>query len=364
MKKKALVVATVVGFIANFEYNDICRLQDMGYEVHIASDMSDCNNKEKLKRLLDSGAVTHDIKFYRNPFKLGNIKAYRQLKELAVKEKFDLLHCHTPVGGVFGRLVGHSAGIKRVIYTAHGFHFYKGAPLKNWLLYYPVEWLCSWWTDTLITINKEDYARAKKHLHAKRTEYIPGIGVDTKQFAPQNSGREKIRKELGLTEDRIMLLSVGELNENKNHRSVIKAIKGIEDLTYVIAGKGKNSEDLKSLAKETEVDLRLVGYRTDVADFYGAADVYVLPSIREGLNVSLMESMASGCAVACGRIRGNMDLIEDQNALFDPLDPEEIKKAILYAVEHRTELGQKNLEKIKSFDLSIVKELSSKIYRG
>ena len=169
--KKALVVATVVGFIANFEMNDILILQRMEYEVHIAADMSDCNNKEKLYGLLSSGVIAHDIKFSRNPFKAGNIKAFKELRDLAQAERFDLLHCHTPVGGVFGRMVGHGTGVTQVLYTAHGFHFFKGAPLKNWLLFFPIEKFCSRWADIQITINSEDYDRAKT-FHTKKVRRI------------------------------------------------------------------------------------------------------------------------------------------------------------------------------------------------
>ena len=200
-------------------------------------------------------------------------------------------------------------------YTAHGFHFYNGAPLKNWLIFYPVEKCLSRYTDVLITINNEDYKRATEKFHAKKMFYISGAGVDVEKFAPRQSGRDKIRAELGLEDTDFMLLSVGELNENKNHASVIKAIAG-KDITYVIVGKGDKEAELKTMADENNVDLRLTGYRNDVADFYDAADVYILPSIRKGLNVSLMEAMDSGLPVACSPIRCNTDLVDEEDGVM------------------------------------------------
>ena len=159
-----------------------------------------------------------------------------------------------------------------------------------------------------------------------------------------------------------MVLSVGELNDNKNHASVIKAIAGM-DLTYVIVGKGDKKEELQQLAEENKVDLRLTGFRTDVADFYDAADVYVLPSIREGLNVSLMEAMASGLACCCGNIRGNIDLLDEKDGvLFCPEKTDEIRKAIETALNNKVLLGRKNLEKIKSFSVKSVNKMMEKVY--
>lgn len=294
----------------------------------------------------------------------GAVKsAYRKTKKLITTEHYNLIHCHSPVGGAICRLAAKGERKKgtKVIYTAHGFHFYDGAPLKNWMIFYPVEKWLSKFTDVLITINQEDYKRAGRKFQAKQTVYVPGIGVDTEKFAPCQSKRVKIREELGLKNSQIMILSVGELNENKNHESVVRAIAGL-NLTYVIVGKGELKEKLESTAKECGVDLRLMGFCTNVSDFYDAADVYILPSIREGLNVSLMEAMASGLPVACGKIRGNTDLID--HPLFDPLNIKEIKEAITTAIENKDDLGQKNLKKIRSFDLKTVENITSQIFMG
>lgn len=360
--KRVLMVATVPSMIGQFNMNNIQILQDLGYTVDVAADFTDTSvwPTERVKKFKDQMEEMKieciQLDFSRNPLKINrHIDSYKETLKLLTDRQYSFIHTHTPIASSVVRLAAHKTGTK-VIYTAHGFHFYDGAPLKNWIIFYPVEKFLSRYTDVLITINREDYNRATKRFHAKKTVYIPGVGVDTKKFAPRQSGREKIRKELGLTENRIMLLSVGELNENKNHELVIRAIAGME-LTYVIVGKGYLANGLEVVAKECNVDLCLMGFRNDVADFYDAADAYVLPSIREGLNVSLMEAMSSGIAVACGKIRGNTDLIDDQQCLFDPTARDEIKRAIEYVIENGEKLGALNLLKIRTFDLKSIENL-------
>lgn len=364
---KMLMVASVASMIGSFNMNNIAILHEMGYEVHVACNFKDTSvwprekTKEFVKELKEKHIHYHQIEFSRSPKDIKKMaKSLAVLSKLVKQNHFDFVHCHTPVASVITRMICHRYKVK-VIYTAHGFHFYDGAPLKNWLIYYPVEKAMSRWTDVLIAINKEDYHRAKEKFHAKKTVYVPGVGIDTKKFAPLPSGREKIRQELGVPDDRIVLLSVGELNANKNHEAVIRAIQGM-DLTYVIVGKGGLADHLNTIAEEKDVDLRLMGYRFDVADFYDAADVYVLPSRREGLNVSLMEAMASGLPVACSRIRGNTDLIDD--CLFDPNDADEIMSAIGCAIEQREEIGGKNYKRIINYDTDEVKEIVKSVYGG
>lgn len=368
-QKRVLVLASVASMIDQFNMSNIAILQELGYKVEVACNFEKGNTcseervAELKERLENLGVDYYQIDFTRNVTDLPqDLKSYQQVKELVVKHQYSFVHCHSPIGGAIGRIVCHETGTK-VIYTAHGFHFYDGAPLKNWLLYYPVEKFLSRYTDVLITINGEDYTRAKEKFYARKTLYIPGVGVDTKKFALRKSGSERIRTELGLKDKDIMILSVGELNENKNHESVIRAIKGM-DVTYVIAGKGEKRNSLEQIAKDCDVDLRLVGFRTDVSDFYDAADVYVLPSIREGLNVSLMEAMASGLSCAVSRIRGNTDLIDDKNVLFDPKNTEQLRESVETAVKNREEYSKKNLKKIREFDLSTVQTLISEIYGG
>lgn len=369
-KKKALITATIGSFLGWFAVNDIKLLQKLGYEVHCACNMDFISTEERRKNLETSGAVIHHIPFSRNPLSADNRKSYCVLKRLIKKERYDLVHCHTPVGGVLTRaaVVNVAVDHMKVIYTAHGFHFYKGAPLQNWLFYYPLEWLCSWRTDVIITINQEDYRLAKRWFHAKKTVYMPGVGIDTEKFRTDFLNREKKRAELGLCNEDILLLSVGELNENKNHEIILRALKKLGNrYCYIVVGKGDRQKRLKELAGEFELEkkVKLVGYRSDVSDFYHAADIFVFPSLREGLPVSLMEAMAAGLPVVCSRIRGNTDLIDEGKGgyFFHPQKIDDAADCIKKIAEiDRKAFGTYNIEKVKKFDRRIIEKNMEKVY--
>lgn len=374
--KKALMAASVPSMIGQFNMSNIQLLQDLDYEVHIACNFYDKSvwttkrTEAFVTELKEKKVYYHQIDFPRNPLNMKRILlSCRQLKELARKESFDLIHCHTPVAGVIARLVAHKQKIK-VIYTAHGFHFYKGAPMKNWLLYYPVEWLCSWWTDILITINREDYSRARKRLHAKKTVYVPGVGIDMDKFQEETVDVDKKRAELGLNDDDSMLLSVGELNRNKNHQIVIRAITKLNNrnIHYFIAGKGELEDELRKLAEQLGVNgqVHLLGYRTDVPELLKIADLYLLPSLREGLNVSLMEAMASGLPCICSNIRGNKDLIEIDVGVdcVSSSDENDWIKAIRKTISDDTSFETVNRNTIKNnFSVEIVSGKMRRIYK-
>lgn len=330
--KKALFVATVVKtHIMVFHLPFLKMLQEMGYETAVAA-RNDYDNKNKCN--IPYCDEYFDILFERSPFSFANIKAYRQLRKIIGEGHYDIIHCHTPVGGVLARLAARGSGAK-VIYTAHGFHFYKGAPLLNWLVYFPIEWLCAWLTDVLITINQEDYALAQKYMHAKQVFYIPGVGIDLEKFNRNIANEQKKAEkcsELGLnTEDKI-LLSVGELNKNKNQEIVIRALAKINNpkVKYFIAGEGNFRDYLLNLIKELGLNnqVKLLGYRTDILDLLAVTDLFVFPSHREGLSVSLMEAIACKVPVICSNIRGNKDLVVG-SSLFNQNDVEDVKNKIL-----------------------------------
>lgn len=329
-----ILYITTIGSTMDFFKSLIKELIDGGNVVDIATNESDKPVSQFFK---DLGCKVFPIDTSRSPVSAGNIRAIKQIKNIA--KDYDIVHCHTPLASIATRLACKSFRKKglKVIYTAHGFHFYKGAPLKNWLIYYPVEKVCSHWTDVLITINKEDYEFAKRKMKAKRIEYVPGVGIDTKKFADVVVDRDKKREEIGVPKDAKMLLSVGELNENKNHKVVIEALGKINDsnIHYVIAGIGDQKENLENLAKNLHVNLHLLGYRKDVAELYKCADLYILPSIREGMNVSVMEALASGLPCLVSQIRGNTDMIEEglNGHYFNPHENssvvDSLKKALL-----------------------------------
>lgn len=367
--KKVLMIATVPSMIGQFNMNNIRLLKDMGYEVHVACNFRDRSiwPEERIKefvKLLNTLKVEcHQIDFGRSPKSVKKIqKSMYQMSSLMEKETFDFVHCHTPMAGVISRLLCYKKGIK-VIYTAHGFHFYKGAPKINWLIYYPIEKLLSCWTDILITINREDFKRAKKKFYAKRTVYIPGVGIDIEKYRNEWTDSKRKREELEIRSDDIMLLSVGELNENKNHKAVIEALGKIrrsnknsaDNLHYFIAGKGELKNRLMELAEREGINLHLLGFRNDVPELLNAADIFILPSIREGLNVSLMEAMACKLPIACSRIRGNVDLVAEEKGgfLFEPLKQsdiiEKLERLIKMSAKERYGFGEYNYQKIQKF---------------
>lgn len=364
-----ILYITTIGITMRFFESFIKRQLDIGNQVDIATNENDGEDEVPACYREWNCKIFH-IDTSRSPVSFSNVRAIKQIRDLVGNNQYDIVHCHTPIAAAVTRLACKKIrknGLS-VIYTAHGFHFYEGAPLKNWLIYYPIEKILSKYTDVLITINKEDYNRAKKNFFANRIEYIPGVGLDIEKFN-LNNGRNKIRKELDIDDDRIMLLSVGELNKNKNHESVIRAISGLQNLTYVVVGKGELRDRLVHIAQECKVDLRLMGYRDDVADFYKAADVYILPSIREGLNVSLMEAMASSLVCLASRVRGNVDLLDEKYGeyLFNPKCVGEIKcivKRILQnSLNEKRHIGRQNRKEIMKFDMQIVGEKLGEVYK-
>jgi glycosyltransferase involved in cell wall biosynthesis len=268
-------------------------------------------------------------------------------------------------------VAAHQTGTK-IIYTAHGFHFFQGAPLKNWLLYYPVERFLSRWTDVLICINREDYDRARRSFHAGHTVYIPGVGVDTEAFCSTNEADAwQKRKELGIGAEDIVLLSVGELNKNKNHQVVIRAMKecNLCNLHYIIVGRGRLAEKLKKLSNRLGMEARVhvAGFQENVRLFYGMADIYVQPSLREGLSVSLMEAMAEGLVCIVSDIRGNIDLIEAEKGgyLCSPGDANAFAEKITTlsnSKELRSRMGLYNRNKIPEFDEKNINQRMKELY--
>lgn len=359
----ALLIATVEGFF-NFEKNDIEILQSLGYVVHLATNSND------VERPIDiHGVVKHQVNFARSPFEKTNITAYKELCQIVKNEKFDLIHCHTPVGGVMGRIIGHRYHIK-TIYTAHGFHFYKGAPIQNWLLFYPIEKALSWWTDILITINQEDYVRAKNKFHAKNISYIPGVGVDTKSFKNVNVDKRARREKFGIGVEDFVFISIGELSKRKNHEVIIRALAQIEEskVKYLIVGVGDLEDKLKMLVTELQLDNRVIfaGYRTDVKELLHIADAFAFPSLQEGLPVALMEAMAVGLPVVCSEIRGNTDLIENGKGghMYNCYDvngfAEGMKK--LCECSNYCEMSNENRKLINKFEKTVVSEKMKAIY--
>lgn len=375
--KKVLMLASVASMIDQFNMQNIAILQEQGYEVHVAANFeqgSTSSNErvEQFKKELKEKDISYfQIDFSRNVSNIPqNIKAYKQIKKLLKDNKYEFIHCHSPIGGVCGRLAAKVTNTK-VIYTAHGFHFYKGSPKLNWIIYYPIEKVLSHITDVLITINKEDYELAKKSMKAKRVEYVPGVGVDTNKFDEVIIDKNKKRKELGLSKDNIVLLSVGELNKNKNHEVIIRALAKLNNpnIHYIIAGRGNLESYLDELSKELNIEkqVHLLGFRTNISELYSISDIFCFPSYREGLSVALMEAMASGLPVICSKIRGNIDLIIDKKGgyLCNSNMVQEYEKSIselINNIDKRKKISEYNLNFIKSYNEAIVNTNMDKIY--
>lgn len=379
---RALVLASVASMIDQFNMPNIRLMIEMGYAVDVATNFiegSTCS-VEKINvlkgTLREMNVRCFQIDFSRNVLNIGqNIKAYKQTKKIIDENNYALIHSHSPIGGFLSRIAARNArkhGTK-MIYTAHGFHFFKGAPLINWLVFYPIEKLCSRWTDVLVTITHEDYHLAQNKMHAKKVVYVSGVGIDTAVFAPKANDaviNAKKREELKLAMTDTVMLSVGELNRNKNHEIMLRAMAqlGNTDLHYVIAGRGDLKDYLEKLARELGVadKLHLLGFRSDVKELFKIADFFAHPSFREGLSVAVMEAMANALPVICTEIRGNTDLIENNKGgyLFKPNEQESAYKALKNMVEcrNRKSFGDFNLKKAEILDIAYIMHTMKEIY--
>ncbi|MCD7738779.1 MAG: glycosyltransferase family 4 protein [Lachnospiraceae bacterium] len=360
---KILYVTTVSVTMGFFEQHFRMLLDD-GHTVELA-----CNCGEPLPQFCtDMGLKGYSIPFSRSPLAKSNLSAIRELKRVIEDGHYDIVHTHTPTASVCVRIVCRKLrkqGLK-VFYTAHGFHFYKGAPVKNWLLFYPVEWLCAHWTDVLITINKEDYERARKRLRAKRIEYVPGVGIDLNEFNRHGCTGVRKREELGIPEDAVWVLSVGELIPRKNHETLIQAVARTKGICLTIAGQGPLRDYLISQIDRLGIAdrVKLLGFREDISELCASADVFALPSFQEGLSVALMEAMACGLPCVVSAIRGNIDLIDEKGGvLFEPHSVEQAAEALTEIVScDRTSMAGCNVEKIKKFDIEHVVGMMRELY--
>ena len=373
---KVLMLATTAAMIEQFNKNNILILRSMGYEVHVAGNFKEGNpiSDEQLDAFKLWIEEIHGKYFHipssRNPFDLrGNGFALSRVLGLIREYHYDFIHCHTPIGSVIGRIAAHMTKTK-IVYTAHGFHFFSGAPLKNWVLYYPIEKFLSRWTDVIITINKEDFERASANFYAKKTVYIPGVGIDTKKNKPLEQTEAGLKKkadkrlDIGVPKDAKMLVSVGELISRKNHSVIVKALQVLpNDYWYVIAGKGKMERKLADM--DSSGRLKLLGFRTDVVELLQVADLFVFPSIHEGLPVALMEAMAVGLPVVASRIRGNIDLIEDgkNGYLYDCHDAAGFAEGIIkITAENRGRFEKANIRKMYNYECDQVNKQMKQVY--
>lgn len=370
MPNKILFCATVDYHFKIFHLPVLEWFKQEGWEVHVAA-----------KGDLDLPFV--DKRFHlsieRSPLRLNNRKAYQQLKEIMDAQNYQMIHCHTPTAGVLARLAARTTrrnGTK-VIYTAHGFHFCKGASLLNWLIYYPIEKQLSAYTDCLITINNEDYSLATgRGFKAKQIAHVHGVGINTMQYKPvQKIEKWRLRQEEDYRTDDFILFYAAEFNKNKNQQLLIRAIALIKEqvpqLKLLLAGQGSLLEPLRALAAQLGVDsmVHFLGQRDDIAALLPMCDVAVASSLREGLPVNIMEAMACGLPIVATKNRGHSELVSsgvngfiiEQN---DPVLFAQRLKQLSESIELRQTMGNRSLQFVQKYGLLPVMQELGGIYES
>lgn len=378
--KKVLVVASVVSFIEWFNKENIEFLREqLECEVHIVCNfdyMSDTDIKRTRKyiqKLETQGVILHNITFARNPLSKANIDAYKQLKKIINSERFDLIHCHTPTVSVMTRIAAKKARKNGsiVMYTCHGFHFHKSSSKKGWFIYYLIEKYMSRHCDYLVTINKEDFMRAKT-FHCKNVRYIPSVGVDINKIRSLIVNKEEKKKSIGVPSDSILILSAGELIERKNHEVIIRALGKLKksNIYYAIAGKGPLKQYLVKLATKLGIEKQVLflGFRTDIFELYHAADISAFPSKIEGLGLAGVEAMAAGIPLVSSNVHGILDYVIEGKTGYaiTPNDSDGFAKAINKLVSDknlRESMKQNCLDAVKPFEINNALRVMWNIYR-
>ena len=310
---KIVFVASVYIHIKSFHIPYIKYLQSRGHEVYVMA----ASDEEIKKDLTDLGCTCIDIPFSRSPFKRDNLTAFKDLKNYFSSQEFDLVHVHTPVASLLTRLAFQHSKRGNIMYTAHGFHFFKGAPFINWIIYYPLERFVAPFTDEIITINKEDYKRALKMGYKKNSvHYVHGVGVDEIHVLDNSNEKKEIKKKLGISEDAIVISYIAEINKNKNHIFLLRNWNLIKEkspsTTLLLIGEGELRSDIENYIKNNQLnDVYVLGYRSDVNKLLSITDVVSLLSHREGLPKSIMEAMVTSIPCIVSDTRGLRDLVAD-----------------------------------------------------
>lgn len=376
--RKVLYVTTVSRTINAFLVPHMEMLIDNGYKVDIACSI----DKEVDKILINKGVTVYNIPFSRQPLSSGNIKAFKKLIEIQKKNNYDIVHVHTPIASIYGRLLKLKFKNLKTIYTAHGYHFLKGGSKTGWIVYYPIEKMMAKLTDVTININKEDYEITKNKLKPQNCYYLKGVGIDlTKYKSLDEEQKIKKRLELGLKDNDFVVIMIAELNENKNHIQLIKALEMLKNkhknIKALCVGEGNELNGLIEEIKTRglEDNIKFLGFRTDVNELINIADIGVLLSYREGLPRNIMELMANGKKVIATDIRGNRDLICNSNVgtLVKVGDYQETARAIEMYMEEKKTLEEvagailnkeeKVIEEIKDYEINKICNDLKKIYK-
>ena len=375
---KALLLAAMGSVHRQHNKANIKALKEIGAIIYLAANFGtdtprEKNNTQFVAECKRDGINIIDIPFRRGGF-ITNIFQIPVLNKFLKREKFDIVHVHTETGGFMLRLscLIQSKCNTKFVYTPHGMSFWKGSSLKSQLVYRPLErWICSA-MDMNLGMNMEEVENLEQ-WNKRTAHYVHGVGLDVARMQNPVRSREQMREEFGLTESDKFIASIGELDDNKNHITVIKALAtlGRKDFKYVVCGVGPNKDML--LAEAEHMGLKenviLAGYRSDIPDVLNAADIFVFPSFHEGMPVSALEAMACGLPIICSEIRGNVDIIRegDNGYLFQPSDVETLARKLEYLLddaEKRKIMGLKNKENVKDFSLESVTEELKKIYKS
>ena len=343
---------------------------NMGYEVFFGINR---NSVEELE--CDLPVKLYDSHTYRSLTAISdNMTAIRNLSRIIKENNVEVIHCNTPVGGLVGRLCGKKYHVKHVIYTAHGFHFYKGAPFINRTIFKWAEEIMARWTDVIITMNQEDYNAAKKFKlrNGGKVYKVHGVGITLAEFSNIDVDYTHKRLELGITESDFVCISAGDLVDRKNYGVAIEAIAktGCSNIHYIICGTGPRLEQLRNKAAELRIEsqVHFLGFRTDIKELMKISDVFLFTSLQEGLPRSLMEAMAVGLPVVVSKIRGNVDLIENGKGGFlcNPNDADQIANSIIKLLDNsnlRNNMSKINKNTIKQYDVSVVENEIKNIYQ-
>ena len=369
---KILYTASVLSHICQFHLPVMEMLQRNGDIVHVAAN-DNLAEKNGLKlRFCDK---YYQIPFQRSPKNKRNIEAYRSLKKIISIENYDVVVCNTPVVGILTRLACKKARINgtKVIYIAHGFHFYHGSPKKYWVIY-PIEKLfADKYTDLLITINKEDYQRAKNKFSCK-VEHINGVGVRTERYHPATfEERAEMREKEGLPSDSFVVLCTKELMFDNNQKTLLKAFarvrNNLKNPILLLAGNGPDEAILRQLTNELGLSdvVRFLGYRTDLERVVPAVDLVVSCSYREGMPLNIIEAMLCSRPVIASHNRGHDELIQDgySGLLFDMMDDKTLSELIMRVAKNPLEakkLGENAYKNIQEYTAEAVVNQMKKIY--
>jgi glycosyltransferase EpsD len=284
----------------------------------------------------------YDVPITRNPISFKNILAYRIIKEIILRNKYTIVHCHTPIGGVLGRLCSiktRKSNEERVsvIYTCHGFHFYKGSSLITWVIYYSIEKILSHYTDCIVTINQEDYLTAKENFYARNVFKINGVGVNLQKFKSiTNEEKTLLRNKYGFNNNDFILVYVAQFIPRKNHIFFINQISSLLKIIYklkiLFVGGEYLIKKYKILveSKNLQDHILFMGYRKDLENIYPLSDIVISVSKQEGFGLNLIEGMACGLPVVCSKIRGHVDIVKPSinGFLFNLDDADEMKNRI------------------------------------